>query len=561
MARSVSAGHYAHSVDIVLAAVEDGVRLIDLGPDLAAVRHRDVAWADLASAVADRERESPRWVWADTAASYPRLLTDGSPVRRCFDLRLCHVIIRASATTSDSRLATAPAGPWDVRPMPLDDQGPTLLDEAEPVSDFAPDRVLEEYQLIDEAVRSAPDPGRLRLLLAAESAGALIAAEMRHWGLPWREDIHDQQLTELLGPRPRHGGRPAKLEELAVEIRTHLKAPGLNPDSPVELLRALRAAGTDATSTRQWELEKVDHPVIDPLLRYKKMSRLLSANGWVWMDTWIRNGRFYPDYVPGGVVTGRWATSGGGALQLPKQIRRAVRADDGCKLVVADAAQLEPRVLAAMSRDERMAEASRGLDLYQGLVDAGVVDNRAHAKVAMLSALYGGTSGEAGHLMPRLMRAFPRATEWVESAARAGERGEIVSTWLGRSSPPPGDSWQQTQRRASEEGAGPNEERTARRQARDWGRFTRNFVVQATAADWALALLASLRRRLVPLDGPRLVFFQHDEVIVHTPADRAGDVADAVRAAADEARRLLFGSTPVVFPMEIAVVDRYADAK
>jgi DNA polymerase-1 len=57
------------------------------------------------------------------------------------------------------------------------------------------------------------------------------------------------------------------------------------------------------------------------------------------------------------------------------------------------------------------------------------------------------------------------------------------------------------------------------------------------------------------------VFFQHDEVIVHTPAGLADDVAAAVRASADEARRLLFGDTPVVFPMEIAVVGRYSDAK
>ncbi|MES9607357.1 bifunctional 3'-5' exonuclease/DNA polymerase, partial [Actinomadura sp. NPDC000929] len=102
---------------------------------------------------------------------------------------------------------------------------------------------------------------------------------------------------------------------------------------------------------------------------------------------------------------------------------------------------------------------------------------------------------------------------------------------------------------------------TAAQALRGRGRFTRNFVVQATAADWALALLGSLRRRLAGIGPPRLVFFQHDEVIVHTPADLAAEVADAVRAAAREARGLLFGDTPVVFPMEIAVVDRYADAK
>ncbi|NEA27778.1 bifunctional 3'-5' exonuclease/DNA polymerase, partial [Actinomadura bangladeshensis] len=102
---------------------------------------------------------------------------------------------------------------------------------------------------------------------------------------------------------------------------------------------------------------------------------------------------------------------------------------------------------------------------------------------------------------------------------------------------------------------------TAAQALRSRGRFTRNFVVQATAADWALALLGSLRRRLTALRTPQLVFFQHDEVIVHAPAGLAEEVTAAVHAAADEARRLLFGDTAVVFPMEVAVVDRYADAK
>src|SRR5690606_26643683 len=121
--------------------------------------------------------------------------------------------------------------------------------------------------------------------------------------------------------------------------------------------------------------------------------------------------------------------------------------------VVADAAQLEPRVLAAMAGDEAMASAARGSDLYQGLVDQGVVDTRAHAKVAMLGALYGSTSGEAGRLMPRLMRAYPRATGVVEEAARDGERGTPVRTWLGRPSPAPPPAWHEAQRRAGQEDA------------------------------------------------------------------------------------------------------------
>jgi hypothetical protein len=69
---------------------------------------------------------------------------------------------------------------------------------------------------------------------------------------------------------------------------------------------------------------------------------------------------------------------------------------------------------------------------------------------------------------------------------------------------------------------------------------------------------------LPPGDGDaaaRLVFFQHDEVIVHCPESTAGAVVDAIGSAAAEAGRLVFGPTPVQFPVTTAVVASYADAK
>jgi DNA polymerase-1 len=57
------------------------------------------------------------------------------------------------------------------------------------------------------------------------------------------------------------------------------------------------------------------------------------------------------------------------------------------------------------------------------------------------------------------------------------------------------------------------------------------------------------------------VFFQHDEVIVHAPAAQAEAVAAAVQAAGARASRLLFGETPVRFPLGAAIVESYADAK
>ncbi|GAB3748738.1 bifunctional 3'-5' exonuclease/DNA polymerase [Microlunatus parietis] len=544
--------------EIAVAVADDLVVLRSLGGASDETIDRSAAPVRLG----ELERAGARWVWADTRELYPELLRAGVRLERCVDLRLCHAILAASTYLAEPLQSSDTF--WDRSPAELlEDEQPTLL--ARPMERADLDQVVAEHRLQTAAVADSPHRHRLRLLLAAESAGALIAAELHHHGLPFDVAVHDRQLTELLGPKPRFGGRPAVLEGLLGEIRTALGQPGLNPDSPPELLRALHTVGLDATSTRQWELSKLDHPAIAPLLTYKKLSRLLSANGWGWADQWVRDGRFRPEYVPAGVVTGRWATRGGGALQIPKLLRGAVTAEPGWRLVVADAAQLEPRVLAAMASDHRLARAARGGDLYQGLVDEGVVETRAKAKVAMLGALYGATTGESGQLMPRLIKAYPRATGLVEDAARAGERGEVVTTWLGRSSPRPGPWWYEGQNAASQPEAGPTEQRRARQQARDWGRFTRNFVVQGTAAEWALCWMADLRNRLATLgppdDRPYLVYFLHDEIIVHTP-DRLADQAEhSVREAAHTATRLMFGDFEIDLALDLATVTSYAETE
>jgi DNA polymerase-1 len=554
-------------VFIVLAgSPRDGVTLTELSVDGVASAPIQLDSTEFLAAVTSREPARPRWVWSDTTLWYPALLEAGVRIERSQDLRLTHRILKLSEATRGTALRDAPGNAWDAAAAPAADNTNTLFDDggsdagADPIEEF-----LLQRRTLDEVARADPaKAARLKLLLAAESCGALIAEEMRFSGMPWRRDVHAAKLAEVLGPRPQFGGRPAKLEVLADQIRVALDAPALNPDSQPDLLRALKKAGLPVTGTSKWELRELRHPAIKPLLEYKKGARLLSANGWAWMDAWVQDGRFHPEYVVGGVVTGRWATRGGGALQLPAEVRGAVKADDGWALVVADAAQLEPRIIAAMARDEAMAAAGRRRDLYQGLVDAGVVDTRAHAKVAMLGALYGATSGESARLMPRLTRAFPQAIGLVEAAARAGERGQQVSTWLGRSSPLPGDDWEGAEAIPSTDAA-PSDDRRARQAARDWGRFTRNFVAQGTAAEWAMCWMAGLRQRLRALADergePHLVLFLHDEVMVHTPAHLADAVGIAVTEAANDAGRLLFGGFPVDFALTVATVSSYDQAK
>ena len=504
---------------------------------------------DLADAVASYARAGQvRWVWADTTETYPALLRAGVRVDRCHDVRLVGALL--AGRDGGPGAADGGAG-WPAADRPA--TGPGRLTAGQQAALFgrlspgfaevsaALDRLVAMHADQLRRIAADPYPGRFGLLAAVESAGGLVAVEMQARGVPWRADVHDALLARLLGARPAaRAGSPPRLAELASQISAAFGGRPVNPDSPAQLIKAFAADGVQIPSTRLGVLREVDHPAVPVLLEYKELSRLHTANGWAWLDEWVSGGRFRPEYVVGGVVSGRWATRGGGALQIPRVLRRAVVADPGWVLVVADAAQLEPRVLAALAGDHAFAEAAGTGDLYQALAGAFGGD-RAKAKVALLSAMYGGAGGEASQLLAVLRRRFPLADRYVEAAARAGEEGRVVRSRLGRSCPPPSAEWRGLTAESDEPGAA---EQRARRSLRARGRFTRNFVVQASAADWALVLLAGLRRRLAaldgarpggPLDGPGLVFFQHDEVIVHCPAAAAGDVAAAIGAAAEAA--------------------------
>ena len=186
----------------IVAAAPDGVR-------------RTLTEAEFPAWVAAREAERRvRWVWASTAETYPVLLAAGVRVERCHDLRLCHAILKNAVPGSVLARHTQ----WDA---PDREHTPALFDlETGPRRDEL-DEVLHELARHDDTTSGSADPARMRLLLAAESAGALVAAEARVAGVPWDADEHGRILDSTLGTRGA-GGVPAKMSVLAGEVRAAL---------------------------------------------------------------------------------------------------------------------------------------------------------------------------------------------------------------------------------------------------------------------------------------------------------------------------------------------------
>ncbi|MFH8981810.1 bifunctional 3'-5' exonuclease/DNA polymerase [Streptomyces varsoviensis] len=553
-------------------ASDGGVRLCPLTPD-----GRPAGPVRTAGSLAEAVRSRPdadRWVWRCSAEAYPRLLEAGVRVERCYDVEAAEALLIGHEEGQAGQPRSLAAAWARLRGLPVPEDAPVRAADTQP-SLFAPgpvplppgvdplDALLEVYAGQLARMDAAEHPGRLRLLTAAESAGTLVAAELNRAGVPWRADVHRELLAELLGERYPGGLEPQRLAELAERVSAAFGGMRVRPDLPADIIKAFARDGIALTSTRAWELKEVDHPAVAPLLQYKKLYRLYTAHGWSWLQSWVRDGRFHAEYVPGGAVSGRWTTNGGGALQIPKIVRRAVVADPGWRLVVADADQMEPRVLAAVSRDPGlMAAADSDRDLYAALAERAFGGNRDRAKIGMLGAIYGQTSGDALKHMADLRRRYPAAVAYVDDAARAGEEGRLVRTWLGRTCPPASLAAAADEAGLPQEATPPSDGYGygSTPAARARGRFTRNFVVQGSAADWAVLMLAALRQDLAGLSA-ELVFFQHDEVIVHCPAEETDAVVEAVRAAGDRAGRVAFGETPVRFAFSTAVVECYADAK
>ena len=260
------------------------------------------------------------------------------------------------------------------------------------------------------AVAASPEAARLGLLVAAESAGALVAAEMTHVGVPWRVDVHERAAHRAARPAPAARRAPAAARRSASTRSAASSTPPASTPTPAPTCSApcgARASRSPTSAPRRCAPSTTRSSSRCCATRSSPTSsRPTAGRG---STSGCSDGRFRPSYQPAGSATGRWSSNGGGALSFPVQVRSAAVADEGWVLVVADVAQLEPRVLAGMSGDRALARAARGADLYQGMVDDGAVATRQDAKLGLLGAMYGATSGESGRMVAGLTRRYPAA--------------------------------------------------------------------------------------------------------------------------------------------------------
>lgn len=229
------------------------------------------------------------------------------------------------------------------------------------------------------------------------------------------------------------------------------------------------------------------------------------------------DGRLHPVINALGARTGRMSVGQPALQNLSADLRPLLLADEGMTLVGADLDRIEPRIIAALTQDERLIEAVRS-DVYVELAVAvwgeearGDAGKRKVAKTAFLALAYGeGVASLAANLgvteeaareaRTSLLRAFPTMARWMADVKRRAEAGEPLTTMEGRPLPSTTDAPYRAV----------------------------NWVIQGSASDLFKTITLDVSARL----GVDALWMPvHDELIVQVELRREAEATEALRQA------------------------------
>ncbi|MFO0718613.1 MAG: DNA polymerase [Candidatus Paceibacterota bacterium] len=225
-------------------------------------------------------------------------------------------------------------------------------------------------------------------------------------------------------------------------------------------VKGLKKTAGGERSTRESELEKMEglHPIIDYILKYRVLQKLLST----YIDTLptllAEDGRLHTTFLQTGTTTGRMSSNNPNIQNIPiktdagKKIRDAFVAEKGFKLVKFDYSQIELRIAALLSGDEKLIEIFKsGGDIHQAVasevfkVPREKVDRemRRKAKVINFGILYGmgvnalkknldSTREEAQFFYDEYFKNFSGLASYLESVKASAKKLGYTETFFGR---------------------------------------------------------------------------------------------------------------------------------
>ncbi len=338
----------------------------------------------------------------------------------------------------------------------------------------------------------------------------------------------------------------AEIESCRRQFLSLTDAPeGFNLNSPKQLgellfdklgLPAPKKTKTGSYSTTAEILEGLApyHDAIEPLLRYRKLTKLQSTYVDGLRKLRSRDGRVHTTFDQTAAVTGRISSLEPNLQNIPirteegREIRRAFVADEGCILLDADYSQIELRVLAHLSGDSAMCDAFRreqdihtrtAAEIHGVSMDEVTPAMRRAAKATNFGIVYGisgfGLARNAGlsrkdadRFIQTYFERYPGVRAFMDECVKKGNETGYAQTMHGR-------------RREL------YELRSQNRNVRNFGeRAAMNTPVQGTAADIIKLAMVKVSQRLRD-EGykARLILQVHDELVVECPLAEADAAA------------------------------------
>jgi DNA polymerase-1 len=240
-------------------------------------------------------------------------------------------------------------------------------------------------------------------------------------------------------------------EPIEFEIKNELG--NINLNSPKQLLGALNEKGIYPTLKGKPSTDKraltyhSSHRVVSNLLAYSQVDTLLTSfcNPYLSRQETV----VHPFFNQTGTRTGRLSCSNPNLLQIPKhgdnglKVRKMFIPRPGMLLGDCDFGQIEPRVLAHLSKDENLCRLfNDGIDFHQFTADKLGI-SRDRAKVLNLSVGYRATfksvsqqlkcsDSEAQNEIDKWWMLFPVLRRWQDTLLYDAKRSGFITTLLGR---------------------------------------------------------------------------------------------------------------------------------
>ena len=225
-------------------------------------------------------------------------------------------------------------------------------------------------------------------------------------------------------------------------------------------VKGMKKSAGGARSTRESELEKLKdiHPVINEILKYRELQKLLSTYIDTIPNSIKEDGRLHANFIQTGTTTGRFSSNNPNLQNIPtktelgKNIRNAFIAEEGYTLASFDYSQIELRVAALLSQDSYFIDAFKnGLDIHTAVAmkvfkveEKDVTyDMRRKAKIINFGILYGmgvnalrsnlGTDRkEAQEFYDNYFAQLPTIYEYLESIKDFAKKNKYTQTLFGR---------------------------------------------------------------------------------------------------------------------------------